>query len=187
LTDVQFTELEIPGVFLLSPVRFRDIRGVFSEVYSAKRLAQHGIHDVFVQDNQSLSSKAGTVRGLHYQAPPKSQVKLVRAVRGRLIDVAVDVRRSSPTYGQHVAVELSAENGLQLYIPHGLAHGFCTLEPDTEIVYKVSSEYAPDAEGGVLWSDPDLKIDWPVDVSSAIVSGKDAILPLLKDVPPVFD
>jgi len=179
---LQIKELEIPGVFLITPKRFHDSRGYFSELYNAKALAEAGIDDVFVQDNFSLSSRAGTVRGLHYQVAPYSQVKLVRVSRGRILDVAVDLRPSSPTYKKHVSVELSAENGVQIYIPDGFGHGFCTLEPDTELVYKVSSHYAPGAEAGVLWSDPELNIDWPVSERDAILSEKDAKLPLLNEI-----
>jgi dTDP-4-dehydrorhamnose 3,5-epimerase len=154
----------------------------FTELYNAKALEKAGIRDTFVQDNLSLSTRIGTVRGLHFQIPPHSQSKLVRVSRGRIFDVVVDMRRSSETYGRHVSVEISAENGLQLYVPTGFAHGFCTLEPDTEVVYKVSSHYAPGAEGGILWSDPDLAIEWPIGTQDAIVSEKDAKLPLLKDI-----
>lgn len=179
---MQINELEIPGVMLITPKRFHDARGFFTELYNAKALADAGIDDVFVQDNFSRSSKSGTIRGLHFQVPPYSQTKLVRVSRGRVLDVAVDLRPSSPTYGQHVFVEISAENGHQIYIPNGFAHGFCTLEPDTEVVYKVSSHYAPGAEAGVLWSDPELGIDWPVSAQDAILSEKDAKLPLLRDI-----
>lgn len=179
---VQIIELELPGVFLVTPKRFHDDRGFFTELYNAKALADAGIRDVFVQDNFSLSSKVGTVRGLHFQVPPYSQVKLVRVSRGRIFDVAVDLRPTSPTYKRYVSAELSAENGIQIYIPDGFAHGFCTLEPDTELVYKVSSHYAPGAEAGVLWSDPELGIAWPVSERDAILSEKDAKLPLLKDI-----
>ncbi len=179
---VQITELEIPGILLVTPKRFHDARGVFAELYNAKELEEAGIRDVFVQDNFSLSSRVGTVRGLHFQASPYSQVKLVRVSRGRILDVAVDLRPSSPTYKRHVSVELSAENGVQIYIPNGFAHGFCTLEPETELVYKVSSHYAPAAEGGILWSDPELGIDWPISERDVILSEKDANLPLLKDI-----
>ncbi len=179
---MRITRLEIPDIILITPERFHDARGFFTELYSAKRLEEAGIKDAFVQDNLSRSSKTGTVRGLHFQTPPHSQTKLVRVSRGRILDVAMDLRSSSLTYGRHVAVELSAENRLQIYIPVGFAHGFCTLEPDTEVVYKVSSYYAPLAEGGVLWSDPELNIDWPVDARDATLSERDAKLPLLKDI-----
>lgn len=180
------TELDPSGVMLIAQRRFHDARGFFTELYNAKELKEAGISEVFVQDNCSLSTTVGTIRGLHFQAPPYSQAKLIRVSRGRVLDVAVDIRRESSTYGRHVAVELSAENGHQIYIPHGFAHGFCTLEPNTEIVYKVSSYYAPQAEGGILWSDPALNITWPISKDAAIVSEKDAVLPVLKDLAPVF-
>lgn len=179
---VRINQLDIPGVFLITPKRFHDKRGFFTELYNAKALEEAGIRDVFVQDNFSLSSMPGTIRGMHFQVPPYSQTKLVRVSRGRVLDVAMDLRASSSAYGRHVSIEISAENGHQIYIPDGFAHGFCTLEPDTEVVYKVSSHYAPGAEAGVLWSDPELGIEWPVSAQDAIVSEKDAMLPLLRDI-----
>lgn len=180
---MRITELKIPGVILIAPDRVHDARGYFTELYSAQGLQEAaGIKDTFVQDNFSRSSKAGTIRGLHFQIPPHSQAKLVRVSRGRMLDVAVDLRPSSKTYARHVSSEISEENGLQIYIPAGFAHGFCTLEPDTEVVYKVSSYYAPKAQGGVLWTDPTLNIDWPVSARDAIMSEKDAKLPLLRDI-----
>jgi dTDP-4-dehydrorhamnose 3,5-epimerase len=145
-------------------------------------LRDAGIDAAFVQDNFSLSRNVGTVRGLHFQTSPHAQAKLVRVSRGRILDVAVDLRRSSATYGKHVAVELSRENWTQIYIPTGFAHGFCTLEPDTEVIYKVTSPYAPQADAGILWSDPDIAIAWPVSPENVTVSEKDAQLPLFKDV-----
>lgn len=183
---VQITNLGIPDILLIRSKRFYDNRGFFAELYNSEKLAQAGICEAFVQDNFSLSSKAGTIRGLHFQSPPHAQAKLVRVSRGRIFDVAVDLRRQSSTYGRHVAAELSAENGLQLYIPIGFAHGFCTLEPETEVVYKVSSYYAPHAEKGILWSDPRLRIDWPVKPEDATISEKDAVLPLLHDLRSMF-
>ena len=179
-------ELSIPAVKLLVPKKIGDSRGFFSEVYSAKTLAAAGIADVFVQDNHSLSAQAGTIRGLHFQKPPHAQAKLVRVTRGRILNVAVDLRRSAPTYGQHVAAELSAENWAQLLVPVGFAHAFCTLEPDTEVIYKVSDYYAPQADAGVLWSDPDVDIAWPVSGEKAVLSDKDARLPKLKDLGDIF-
>jgi dTDP-4-dehydrorhamnose 3,5-epimerase len=169
---------EIDGLLLIVPKRFQDSRGFFTEAYNARNFAEAGIHSVFVQDNHSLSREKGTVRGLHFQSPPNAQEKLVRAVRGRILDVALDVRRNSPTFGRHVAVELGADDGRQLYIPAGFAHGFCTLEPDTEIVYKVTDFWAPGVEGGVLWNDPALQIAWP-DFAGSQVVAKDLNLPLL--------
>jgi len=182
----QITRLDIPDVMILATKRYPDSRGYFTELYNAQALADSGIAEPFVQDNLSLSAKTGTIRGLHFQVPPYSQAKLVRVSKGRILDVAVDIRPASPTFGHHVAIEISADNGLQIYIPHGFAHGFCTLEPDTEVVYKVTSYYAPQAEGGILWSDSQLRIDWPVSAENAVVSDKDAVLPVLKEFSSVF-
>jgi dTDP-4-dehydrorhamnose 3,5-epimerase len=152
--------LEIPEVLLLRPKRFADERGFFVETYQRRRLAEAGVDVEFVQDNLSHSAAAGTLRGLHYQRPPHAQAKLVSVVAGRILDVAVDVRRGSPTYGRHVKVELSADDGAQLYVPVGFLHGFVTLEPATRVTYKVSDYYAADCDGAVRWDDPDLGIDW---------------------------
>lgn len=178
---MQIEPTRIPDVVRLTPRRFEDERGFFSEVWSARRLAEAGIETAFVQDNHSLSRPVGTVRGLHYQAPPHSQGKLVRVVRGSILDVAVDIRRGSPTYGQWVGEELSAANGAQLWVPQGFLHGFVTREPDTEVLYKVDAYYAPDSDGAVRFDDPELAIDWGIDPSAAIVSAKDAAAPLLRD------
>jgi dTDP-4-dehydrorhamnose 3,5-epimerase len=164
----------LAGLLLLTPARFGDARGFFSESWNRARLAEHGIDVDFVQDNHSLSQKAGTVRGLHFQAPPHAQVKLVRCGRGALFDVAVDIRRGSPTYGRWFGVELTFENGLQLLIPEGFAHGFATRAPDTEILYKCSDYYAPQAEGTLRFDDPDIGIDWGLGDLEPILSGKDA-------------
>ncbi len=178
--------LSIPAVKLIRPKRFGDARGFFSEVYSKAALAAAGITMEFVQDNHSRSAQVGTVRGLHFQTAPFAQDKLVRVTKGRILDVAVDLRRGSPTYGLHVTAELSAENWTQILVPIGFAHAFCTLEPDTEVVYKVSNIYAPANDGGVIWNDPDLGIAWPVSAADAVLSDKDAKLPRLRDLPPVF-
>lgn len=170
---------ELPGVVVIEPRRFADDRGFFSETWSRRALAHHGIEADFVQDNHSVSHRAGTVRGLHFQSPPHAQAKLVRCGRGRLFDVAVDIRRGSPAYGRWTGVELSAENGLQLFIPAGFLHGFVTREPDTEIVYKCSDYYAPECDGAVLWNDPDIGIDWGIDPAEATLSPKDAAAPRL--------
>ncbi len=170
----------LPEVLILAPRRFRDDRGFFSESWNRARLAQHGITLDFVQDNHSLSQKAGTLRGLHYQAPPHAQAKLVRCGRGRLFDVAVDIRATSPTFGQWFGLELSAENGLQLLIPKGFLHGFVTLEDETEIIYKCDDYYAPDCDGAVRFDDPDIAIDWPLS-APLLLSQKDASAPLLRD------
>jgi dTDP-4-dehydrorhamnose 3,5-epimerase len=171
-------ESQIP--VLLSTRRHEDTRGWFVESYNALALARHGITCEFVQDNQSLSRRRGTIRGLHFQLPPKAQAKLVRVVRGSILDVAIDIRRGSPTYGRSVAAELSADNGWQLYVPVGFAHGFCTLEDDTEVAYKVSEFYSPQDDAGLRWDDPDISIAWPVAASDVVVSDKDAALPLLR-------
>jgi dTDP-4-dehydrorhamnose 3,5-epimerase len=166
----------LPGVLILTPARHGDARGFFSESWNRARLAERGIGIDFVQDNHSLSAKAGTLRGLHFQAPPHAQAKLVRCGRGRLWDVAVDVRRGSPNYGRWVGVELSAENGRQLLVPAGFLHGFVTREPDTEIVYKCSDYYSPEADGAVRWDG--CGIDWDLD-GEPVLSAKDAAAPPL--------
>lgn len=169
-------------VQLVRPRRHGDARGWFTETYNRDTFAALGIHCVFVQDNHSLSAPAFTLRGLHFQAPPRAQDKLVRCVRGRIFDVAVDVRRGSPTYGQWVGAELSAENGHQLFVPVGFAHGFLTLEPDCEVTYKCSNTYAPEADGGIAWNDPDIAVDWPLPPGRAPeLSGKDARQPNLAE------
>lgn len=162
---------------LLKPRRFADERGWFSETYSRRAAAAAGIADAFVQDNHSLSRPLGTLRGLHFQLPPRAQGKLVRCPRGRIMDYAVDIRRGSPTYGRWLAAELTAENGHQLFVPVGFAHAFLTLEPDTEVAYKVTDDYAPDHEGGIRWDDPDLAISWPLPAPGPVLSPKDAVLP----------
>lgn len=159
------------------------------ETHSAKLMAAAGIDVAFVQDNHSLSRDIGTIRGIHFQRPPHAQAKLVRCVRGRIMDYAVDLRAGSPTYGSHVALELSADNGAQLFVPVGFGHAFVTLEPDTEVVYKVSDVYAPECDGGIAWNDPRLAIDWPLPASGPILSNKDIALPTLDafDSPFVYD
>jgi len=168
----------IAGPLLIRGRRFGDERGFFSETYNARAFAEAGIGSVFVQDNHSLSREKGTVRGLHFQRPPHAQDKLIRVARGRILDVVVDLRRGSPTYGSHIAVELSDSDDRQFFIPAGFAHGFCTLVPDTEVIYKVTDFWAPETEGGVLWNDPYLAIAWP-DFAGASVAAKDAALPPL--------
>jgi dTDP-4-dehydrorhamnose 3,5-epimerase len=176
------TPLSIPDVMILEPERFSDRRGFFSETYNRRVLARHGIELDFVQDSHSLSGPRGTVRGLHFQAPPFAQDKLIRVVRGSIHDVAVDLRVGSPTYGRHVAAVISARAWNQILVPIGFAHGFCTLEPDTEIVYKVTDYYSPEHDRGILWSDPDLGIEWPVLEDTAVLSPKDRNLPRLRDM-----
>jgi dTDP-4-dehydrorhamnose 3,5-epimerase len=165
--------LAIPDVKLITPRRVGDQRGFFSETFNRHRFAEAGLVADFVQDNHSLSRPRGTVRGLHFQRPPFAQAKLVRVLRGAVFDVVLDIRPGSPTYGHHVAVELSAAAGAQLLIPEGFAHGFCTTEPDTEVFYKVSRDYAPAHEGGILWNDPGLRIAWPIEAAQAVLSDRD--------------
>ena len=183
--NIQRTAL--PDVVVVTPQRFGDDRGFFSEVFNAKAFVEALGDFTFVQDNHSLSATPGTVRGLHYQTEPHAQGKLVRCARGRILDVAVDIRRASPTFGRHVAVELSADNWSQLWVPPGFAHGFCTLVPDCEVLYKVTSLYAPANDCGIAWDDPDLGIAWPVQPGEATLSAKDGKHPRLKDQPHVFD
>jgi dTDP-4-dehydrorhamnose 3,5-epimerase len=184
--------LEIEPTFLvdvkiLRPKRLDDGRGFFSEVYNRQRFEDVGLRLDFVQDNHSLSAKVGTIRGLHFQVPPFAQDKLVRVVRGRIFDVVVDLRRSSPTFGKHVAIELSAENWRQLLIPAGFAHGFCTLEPDTEVLYKVTNYYSAAHDRGLAFDDPALGIQWPVAVGEATLSKKDVQHSRLAELPVYFD
>jgi dTDP-4-dehydrorhamnose 3,5-epimerase len=185
MLDVQ--PIAIPDVKIVTPKRFSDHRGFFSETYNRQRFLEAGIAETFVQDNHSLSVAVGTVRGLHFQSSPFAQAKLVSVVRGRILDVAVDIRRSSPTYGRHVAVELSAENGRQLLVPVGFAHGFCTLEPATEIQYKVTAYYSAAHDHGLAFDDPALGIEWPVPLDQAILSEKDRKQPRLSELPSYFD
>lgn len=174
-------KLNIEGLVLITPKRYGDARGWFCESWSRESYKKHGIGVDFIQDNMSLSVPCYTVRGLHFQIAPFAQAKLVSVPQGRILDVAVDLRPSSATYGHHAAIELSAENGHQLYIPAGFAHGFCTLSENTLVSYKIDAPYTPAHERGILWHDPDLKIPWPVPAGSAIVSDKDRQYPPLKD------
>lgn len=176
---MRLIETGLPGLALLEPKVFRDERGFFLETYSEAAFDALGIGARFVQDNHAYSVRAGVLRGLHFQLPPHAQAKLVWVVRGSVLDVAVDLRRDSPTYGRHYCVELSAENMLRLFLPRGFAHGYLTLAPDTEFLYKVDAPYMPQADAGILWSDPDLGIAWPE--SKPVLSGKDRMLPRLKD------
>lgn len=175
---MQVEDTALPGVLILTPARFGDARGFFSESWNRQRLMDIGIDLEFVQDNHSMSAQAGTVRGLHAQLPPHAQDKLVRCGQGALLDVAVDIRKGSPTYGQHVAVALTAENGKQLFIPKGFLHGFLTCAPNTEIIYKCTDYYAPDCDSAVRWDSCD--IDWGFD-GEAILSEKDALAPAFAD------
>jgi len=178
---------EIPGVSVLLPPRFSDSRGFFSETYNKLALAEAGIRLEFVQDNHSLSRQRGVVRGLHFQLPPRAQHKLVWVVRGAIFDVVVDVRRGSPTFGRHVCMVLKSHDGRQLLVPAGFAHGFATLVPNTEVVYKVSDYYSPQHERGIFWNDPELAIPWSISSQEAILSEKDRCLPLLSEARELFD
>ena len=181
------SELDLPGVLLLKPPRFGDTRGWFSETYNEITWKNAGINVGFVQDNHSYSKPRGTLRGLHFQAPPYAQAKLVRCTRGRIWDVAVDFRKGSPNFGRWTAVELTAENGEQIFVPDGFLHGFVTLESDCEVVYKVSSLYAPECDGGIIWNDPDIGINWPVPEADITLSGKDVQLPSLAETTSPFN
>ncbi len=176
----------IPDVKIITPKKFGDHRGFFSEVYNRQAFAEAGIALDFIQDNHSLSAQVGTLRGLHFQSAPFAQDKLVRVPRGRILDVAVDIRKSSPTFGRHVAVELSAGNWRQLLVPTGFAHGFVTLEPDTEVMYKVTNYYSAGNDLGLAWDDADLAIVWPLPPGGAVLSDKDRKHPRLRDLPAIF-
>lgn len=183
---MRFERLGISGLLAVTPKRHGDERGWFSEVFREDLFRAEAGNVHFVQHNQSYSAPKGTVRGLHFQLEPRAQGKLVRCSRGRILDVAVDLRASSPTFGRHAAVELSAENGRQLWIPAGFAHGFCTLEPDCELAYLVTDTYSPEHYRGLRWNDPALAVDWPVDEAEAVLSPKDRVQPLLSELGPVF-
>jgi len=185
MLDIEETAL--PGVLILTPRRFGDARGFFAESWNKARMEDAGLHYDFVQDNHSVSARVGTLRGLHFQAPPDAQDKLVRCGRGCLYDVAVDIRVGSPTYGKWVGVELSYENGRQLLVPAGFLHGFVTRAPDTEIVYKCTDYYAPHSDGAVIWNDPEIGIDWGLEGTAPILSDKDAAAPVLAGLGPVFE
>jgi len=177
----------IPAVKIIRPAKYSDQRGFFSEIYNKRKLAEAGVELEFVQDNHSLSVSKGVVRGLHYQIPPFAQDKLIRVLRGSVLDVAVDLRRGSPTFRQHVSVHLSADNWTQVFIPRGFAHGYATLEPNTEVFYKVSNYYSPESERGLFWADPELGIPWPVSPVEAIVSERDKRFPLFQELRDLFE
>jgi dTDP-4-dehydrorhamnose 3,5-epimerase len=178
--------LAIPDLILLTPTKFGDERGFFSETWNGKRFAELGIAGPFVQDNHARSTEKFVLRGLHLQTSPNAQGKLVRVVQGAIWDVAVDVRQGSPTFGQYVGAELTAENWRQLWVPPGFLHGYCTLTPETEVIYKVTGEYDRFAERGVIWNDPTLAVRWPVPKGAAILSDKDKVLPRFADCPAWF-
>ena len=179
--------LSLSDVKLIYSASIRDVRGYFVETYVKQDFASAGVMDEFVQDNQSLSAAAGTVRGLHFQINPFAQAKLIRVLRGKILDVAVDLRRFSPTFGKSLTVELGAADGKQLYIPVGFAHGFCTLEPNTEVFYKVSNIYSSAHDRGLNWADPTLGIQWPVERGNAVLSDKDKAHPMLNALPAYFE
>jgi dTDP-4-dehydrorhamnose 3,5-epimerase len=183
---MQVETTALPGVLLITPQRHGDARGFFSEVFRLDVFRRHAGDVVFVQDNQSRSAKAGTLRGLHFQRPPRAQGKLVRVARGAAIDVAVDIREGSPTYGRHIAVELSEANWRQLWIPPGFLHGFVTLVDDTEFLYKVTDHYSPEHDAAVAWNDPDLAVSWPTIPGGPGLSDKDRNAPLLRDLGRIF-
>ena len=183
---MELIHTSLPDLALLIPARYSDERGFFSETYSCRNLAKAGIIIDFVQDNHAYSSKSGTIRGLHFQIPPFAQDKLIRVVRGAILDVVVDLRHGSPTFGKHESVLLSAKEWKQLFVPQGFAHGLCTLEPDTEVLYKVSNYYSPAHDKGVRWNDPEMAIDWPISLGDAVLSPKDEALPFLSALPRYF-
>lgn len=183
---MKIERLEIPDVLLVIPAKQTDSRGFFSETFRADLLLARGIAAAFVQDNHVWSTQRGVLRGLHYQLPPRAQGKLVRCSRGAILDVRVDIRAGSPTFGRHVSVELSAANWRQLWVPPGFAHGYVTLTDDCEVIYKVTDYYAPDCDRGIAWDDPDLGIDWRFSAADLVLSDKDRKQPLLKDVSPGF-
>lgn len=182
---MKFIETKIKDLLIIEPKIWKDDRGYFFESYNQKLFKKAGIEADFIQDNQSLSQK-GTLRGLHAQAPPFAQGKLVRVIQGSVLDIAVDIRKNSATYGQHVKVELSGENQRMLWVPPGFLHGFLTLEDQTIFCYKVTNLYNKESELGVIWNDPDLNIDWGIQASEAILSEKDQVLPALKDLKSPF-
>jgi dTDP-4-dehydrorhamnose 3,5-epimerase len=183
---MQITDTALPGVKLIQPVRHGDARGYFSEVYREDALLASGIDIHFVQDNQSMSAAIGVLRGLHFQTPPMAQAKLVRVIAGAILDVAVDIRWGSPTYGKHVAVVLSAAEGNQILVPAGFAHGFCTLEPNSTVTYKVDRYYSAENDRGMLWNDPALGIDWRLGDREPVLSDKDRKHPTLAELPRYF-
>jgi dTDP-4-dehydrorhamnose 3,5-epimerase len=184
--NVSARSFEIEGPLLLTVRRFGDHRGFFMETYSHPDFVAVGVPETFVQDNHSLSAQIGTLRGMHFQLPPRAQAKLVRVLRGAILDVVVDIRRSSPSFGRHVAVCLSGEGGEQFYVPPGFAHGFITLTPDAEVAYKVSDTYAPEHDRGIAWDDPDLALPWPAMPEPPTLSDKDRRHPRLRDLPAAF-
>nr|WP_325265933.1 dTDP-4-dehydrorhamnose 3,5-epimerase [uncultured Rhizobium sp.] len=183
---MNFERTVIVEVVVIVPKKIGDSRGYFSETFRKDEFLKNVGDIEFVQDNQSLSAEKGTIRGLHFQLDPRAQGKLVRCLSGAILDVAVDIRKGSPTYGQHVKAELTADNGHQLWVPPGFAHGFCTIEPNSIISYKVTDYYSPEHDRGLLWNDPELGIEWPVDAEAAVLSAKDKVQPRLADLGAAF-
>lgn len=184
---MQVIDTEIPAIKLLEPKRFGDDRGFFSETFNRKCFAALlGAEVDFVQDNHALSAHAGVVRGLHYQIPPMAQSKLLRVTRGAILDIAVDIRRASPTFGKHVRAVLSAQNWRQIWVPEGFAHGYVTLEPNTEVIYKVTNYYSPEHERGIRWDDPALGIEWGIESERAVLSHRDTTHPTIQDAADLF-
>ncbi|GLQ06297.1 dTDP-4-dehydrorhamnose 3,5-epimerase [Sneathiella chinensis] len=184
---LQIEATSLPDVKIVTPRKFGDERGFFSEVWNRDAMSEAGIEADFVQDNHAYSAAKGTIRGLHYQMDPKAQGKLVRVTRGTVLDVAVDIRRGSPTFGKYAAVTLSVDNWRQLWIPAGFAHGYCTLTDEVEFLYKVTERYSPEQERGIRWDDPDIAINWQIPPEQITVSDKDRILPYLAEQPDLFD
>ena len=182
----EISETQLPGVLIITPSRHGDARGWFSETYSVHALAKTGFTRSFVQDNHAMSGQRGVLRGLHFQAPPRAQDKLVRVARGAIIDIVVDIRRGSPTFGQSITEELSEENGRQLLAPRGIAHGYLTLTDRTDVLYKVTSGYAPGMEGGLLWRDPALALRWPIPQEDVVVNARDESWPTLDQLESPF-
>ena len=184
--NVSVTQMAIEGPLLVEVRRFGDHRGFFMETYSQRDFEAVGIPETFVQDNHSRSAAVGTLRGMHFQVAPHAQAKLVRVLRGAILDIVVDLRRASPSFGRHVSCRLSGETGEQFYVPAGFAHGFVTLEPDTEVAYKVTDYHAPDCDRGLAWDDPELALPWPDLPGGPVLSDKDRVHPRFRDLPPVF-
>ena len=178
----EITPLAIPDVVLIQPAKFGDARGFFSEVWSDAALSDAGLDLNFVQDNHSYSAQQGVLRGLHFQKPPFAQDKLVRCTRGKILDVAVDIRKGSPHFGKWVSAEISADNWTQILVPKGFAHGFVTLTPDCEVLYKVTNPYSRECDAGIAWNDPDIAVDWCLGGSSPVLSDKDSIAPKLSAI-----
>lgn len=183
---MNFRTFKIEGLLEITPRKIEDERGYFSEVFRLSSFAERAGPTTFVQDNQSLSVRKGTIRGIHFQSHPQAQGKLVRCLAGRLVDVAVDLRHDSPTYGHHVAVTLSPEENNFLWIPVGFGHAFCTLEPDSVISYRVTNYYSPEHDRGLAWNDPDISVEWPPIADPSTLSRKDRALPSLKELPTYF-